>query len=288
MSKTALVVEGGGMRGIYTAGILESFMEKDFDPFDLYIGVSAGTCNISSFLARQFERNYRTYVGLMSQREFIDPWRFLRGGHMYDIDWLWDENQRTNAIDFEKAYNYLSENKRAFHVVLTSLDTGKASYFQPETTTWMDSLKASSAFPIFYRGGCSLSNKTYIDGGLSDPIPVQHAINSGASTIVVLRTREKGYLKKKGIKNYVGSKMFKNYPPIAKLIKSHADRYNQSIELIRRPPKNIHIIEIAPDSSLRLSTSTRIRKKLDLAHDRGKSDGARAVSLISKTLEAKT
>lgn len=287
MGKTVLVVEGGAMRGIYTAGVLESFMEEGFDPFDLYIGVSAGTCNISSYLARQFERNYRTYVGLMSQKEFINPWRFLWGGNLYDLDWLWEENQKINAIDYEKAYNYLKESAKAFQVVLTSLETGEATYFYPTPDNWMDSLKASSAFPVFYRGGCELEGKTYVDGGLSDPLPVQHAINCGATTIVVLRTRGKDYIKEKEIKNFIGSKIFRKYPRVAKLVSDHPDIYNQSVELINSPPENVKIIEVAPDAALKLSTSTRNRTKLDKAHTEGKSDGKIAIAHIAKILEEK-
>ncbi|MCL4468481.1 MAG: patatin-like phospholipase family protein, partial [Deltaproteobacteria bacterium] len=92
--KSALVVEGGGMRGMFTAGVLHAFGSAGFDPFDLYIGVSAGACNLASHLAGQNNRNYDINVNLSTTRDFINGWRFLRGGHFMDIDWLWDASMK--------------------------------------------------------------------------------------------------------------------------------------------------------------------------------------------------
>src|SRR5512135_324999 len=99
MGKRALVVEGGGMRGIFSAGVLDAFLEQDFDPFDIYIGVSAGACNLSSQVAGQYRRNFRIYTNQMVRPEFISVGKFLRGGHYMDLDWLWETFQRVDPLD---------------------------------------------------------------------------------------------------------------------------------------------------------------------------------------------
>src|ERR1700753_2019525 len=88
--RTAIVVEGGAMRGVFAVGALDLFMERGFHPFDLAIGVSAGACILASPLAEQEGRKRRAYFELMTTRRFIDPLRALRGGSVVDLDWLWD------------------------------------------------------------------------------------------------------------------------------------------------------------------------------------------------------
>lgn len=272
------------MRGIYTAGILESFMLNDFDPFDLYIGVSAGTCNISSYIARQFDRNYRTYVGPMSQKEFIDVKRFMKGGHLFDVDWLWEENQKWNAIDVEKAYRTLKASQKEFLVVVTNVETGLPEYVRPEIENWMDYLKASCAIPYFYRNFCHVEGARYVDGGLSDPLPVLEAYKRGARNIVVLRTRDVNHRKRFGFNQVLGSYFFRKHPNIVKAVKQYPKAYMSSIALINNPPADVRILNVATAKPLRLSTSSQDRVALEAAYKQGKADGLVAMKEIEKLL----
>src|SRR4051794_38376613 len=95
----AIVVEGGAMRGIYAAGVLDAFLERGFHPFALAVGSSAGACNLASHLAAQHGRNRRCYATQMSRTEFIDARRFFRGGHWLDLDYLWDAFAREDPLD---------------------------------------------------------------------------------------------------------------------------------------------------------------------------------------------
>ena len=276
------------MRGIYTAGILESFMLNDFDPFDLYIGVSAGTCNISSYIARQFDRNYRTYVGAMSQQEFIDVGRFIKGGHLFDIDWLWEENQRHNAIDVAKAYQTLQKLRKEFLIVVTNVDTGLPEYISPKEANWMDYLKASCAIPYFYRNCCSVEGSRYLDGGLSDPLPVLEAYKRGAKNIVVLRTRDVNHKKRFGFRQFFGAFLFRKLPNIAKAVKKYPGVYMSSVALIKNPPADMRVLHIATAEPLGLSTSSQDRKALDAAYQQGKADGVKAMKELQKWAIAET
>ena len=110
--KTALVVEGGGMRGIFAAGVLDAFLQERFNPFDLLIGVSAGAITLASYLSGQYQRYYRIITGPMNMKEFLSFRRFVRGGHLMDLDWLWEyaaehEPLDTKAATCNPAHEYL-------------------------------------------------------------------------------------------------------------------------------------------------------------------------------------
>lgn len=137
--RIALVCEGGGQRGIFTAGVLDEFMRAQFNPFDLYLGTSAGAQNLSAFICNQPGYARKVIMRYTTKREFFDPLRFVRGGNLIDLDWL-------------------------------------------------DVIRASSAIPGFYRSGVSLEGINYLDGGISDAIPVKEAARQGAKTLVVIRT----------------------------------------------------------------------------------------------------
>src|SRR3954470_7287265 len=106
---SAIVVEGGAMRGIFAAGVLDVFHEQGFDPFDLAVGSSAGACNLSSHLAGQHGRNRRCYLTQMRRREFADIRRFFRGGHWLDIDYLWHAFGREDPLDVMAAASHRTQ-----------------------------------------------------------------------------------------------------------------------------------------------------------------------------------
>src|SRR4051794_6064259 len=97
--RTAIVVEGGAMRGIFSAGVLDGLMQLGLDDFDLAIGTSAGACNLASFVARQHGRNLRCYTDIMARRQLFSVRRALRGGHYMDLDWLWGALAAEDPLD---------------------------------------------------------------------------------------------------------------------------------------------------------------------------------------------
>ena len=113
--RTALIVEGGGLRGIFAAGVLDAFLEADFDPFNLYLGVSAGANNLSSYVAQQRGRNYRVYTHYALHPEFINVRKYLRGGHLMDLDWLWEESLSGLPFDVNRALAHVRD--RVFLIV---------------------------------------------------------------------------------------------------------------------------------------------------------------------------
>jgi predicted patatin/cPLA2 family phospholipase len=269
-NRVALVAEGGGMRGIYCAGVLDVFLERKFDPFDLYIGVSAGACNIASHLAGQHQRNYRIYTRIMTRPEFISLKKFIRGKHLMDLDYLWD------AIDIEDplAVKEIFRGKnREFVVVGTSIETGLPVYIAPTADNCSESLKASSAVPLLYRGFLEIDSIPMVDGGVADPIPAMEAYRRGARKIVVIRTRPGGYRKKKGFENYISSAATRKWPLLSSAVKDQADTYGRCVDFIFNPPADAEIIQIAPPEALRSGRTTKDFERLLADYELGRKDG---------------
>ncbi|KAF0167378.1 MAG: patatin, partial [Caulobacteraceae bacterium] len=173
------------MRGMFSAGVLDVFLEQRFDPFEMVIGSSAGACNLASHVAQQHGRNLRCYANLMTRREFIDWRRAFGRRHVLDLDWLWDELARIEPLDVDAI---LATGKR-FLVVATSVDSGDPVYLRPTRSSFFAALKASCALPWLYRASVRVDDQALIDGGVSDPFGVEEAYRQGARRIVVVRSR---------------------------------------------------------------------------------------------------
>ncbi|MFP4697727.1 MAG: patatin family protein [Eubacteriales bacterium] len=257
--KNALVVEGGAMRGIFATGILDVFLEKDFNPFGLHIGVSAGSTNIAAYLAKMIKRNYKVFTDYSIRPDFISWKKFLSGGHLVDLDWLWDITIKELRLDLKTIIN----SEKIFLIGVTEVETGRPIFLEPNETNLEEYIKASSALPIFYRNFIKINNKNYVDGGVADPIPVIEAYKRGAKNIMVIRSRPFSYNKK--IKSsYLFLKLyFKKYPNLYKAMLNRGKAYQEAINFIRKPPKEINIIEVNPPDDFKTKRLTRDKDLLD-------------------------
>lgn len=266
----ALVAEGGGMRGIFCAGVLDVFMERKFKPFDLYIGVSAGACNLASHLAGQHERNFRIYTRLMTRPEFISLKKFVSGSHLMDLDYLWSTIDIEDPLAVTEIYR---DKSRDFIIVGSSVETGKPVYLQPRPEDCSESLKASSAVPLLYRGFLVINGVKLVDGGVADPIPAMEAYRRGARRIVVIRTRPAPYRKTKGLENYLSSFATRKWPELSKAVKNQAYTYGRCVDFILNPPADAEIIQIAPDAALQCGRTTQETDLLISDYELGRKQG---------------
>ncbi|HPD56746.1 MAG TPA: patatin family protein [Smithellaceae bacterium] len=271
--KTALVVEGGGMRGIYAAGILHAFGRENFDPFDLYIGVSAGACHLASHLAGQNSRNFDITLRYSLTPRFINPWRFLRGGHLMDLDWMWEQTITHYRLNLKYLFENLRAKNKEYFVVATSMKTGEALYLQPDETTLEDYLKISSSIPIFYRNILAVKGEPATDGGIADSIPVRRAYARGATNIVVLRTRPSDYVKKQSRLAFLFSFYFRKYPQLVEKFKKRAYNYMESVNFIHHPPAGVRVIELAPPANSGVSRITQNEAALRANYKAGIEQG---------------
>lgn len=281
--KSALVVEGGGMRGMFTAGVLHAFGSAGFDPFDLYIGVSAGACNLASHLAGQNDRNFEINTRYSATSRFISIGRFLLGGHLMDIDWLWDISMKEYPLDMDHLFSGLEAKGKEFIVVATSVESGRALYLRPGRDTIDQYIKVSSAVPFFYRNVLAVGREKAMDGGAADSIPVIEAFNRGATDITVLRTRYADYVKKKSSLSFLYPIFFRKYPALARALQERPVSYMNAVAFIRQPPEGVRVREIATPKDLRVKRASRDAAVLKAAYRTGREAGERFIKQYSQS-----
>jgi len=272
--KTALVVEGGALRGVFSTGILDAFLEARFNPFDFYIGVSSGASNLAAYLAEMIGRNKRIYSDYSLRPEFIDMARFLRGGHLMDLDWLWSTTIREIRLDLQRIY----AKRKPFIVVLTDVQTGEAVYRQTSAHDLEHILKASSAMPLFYRSCPIVDDRQMTDGGVADALPVSKAISLGAHRIMVIRSRKRDYVKRHDPFDCLMRCMIRRYPSLQLAITKRVWRYNSAVKLIRKPPDGVTIVEICPPENFRVSRLSQNHTILEEGYNQGRALAAYAIA----------
>jgi predicted patatin/cPLA2 family phospholipase len=272
--RTAIVVEGGAMRGIFSVGVLDVFLERGFEPFELAIGVSAGACNLASHVARQAGRNWRAYFDLMTRRDFIDVRRALRRGSIVDLDWLWAALADRDPLDVAG----LARSPVEFVVVATSAETGAPVYLRPGPADMFDALRGSCALPGLYRGSVSLDGVVLVDGGVSDPIPVAEAYRRGARRIVVIRSRPHAVVKKSSVvSSFLTPLFFREHPALAQAMLATSEKYQEAVRWIAAPPEDCRVVHVAPERALESGRTTQERGKLERDYAVGRRAGERAI-----------
>lgn len=276
MEKTGLVLEGGGMRGLYTCGVLEYFMEKDLY-FNYIIGVSAGACNAVSYISRQKGRNKRVNL------EFGDNWRymsfrnFLLEKSFIGMNFIFDEIPNKHiSFDFETFSNAPCK----FIVGATDCNTGEPVYLNKEDVKdGFHALRASSSLPLI---SPIVNFKGYelLDGGISDSIPISKSINDGNEKNVIILTRDKGY-RKSPIKfaNLIKLK-YRKYPLLINSLLNRYKKYNETLDYIEQLEAEGKISVIRPLEELKVGRLERNKAKLSQLFDMGYEDAKNSFDRI--------
>lgn len=266
----ALVVEGGAMRGIFATGVLDAFIQANYQPFNQCYGVSAGATNIAAYLCAQYKRNHAVITDYSCRPEFIDFVRFIKGGHLFDLDWLWQETMRDIRLDLDTFEKQASE----FYIVTTNIKTGQAEYLKASTTLLEEQLKASCALPIAYREFPVIDNLQLTDGGVADSIPIRKAYEMGNKEITVILSQPLGYKKKPSKAPWFVKRLYKNTPALAEATLRRAENYNQSIDFIANPPSDCKINIIAPPPDFAVGRTTKSFEKLSAGYEMGLNAGS--------------
>lgn len=270
--KTALIAEGGGQRGIFTAGVLDAWLEENYDPFDLFIGTSAGSQNLTSYLARQKGYAKRLIRSLSRHKRFFQIGRGLVGKHIVDLDWYFEKTTEVSrALDFKTAKQNLGE--RELLITATNSRDRAPYYLSPtgEDAQWRELLKASSALPFLYKQGVKLTplinaladndaNKSdiqtpadfYLDGGLAAPLPVIEAYNRGARKIIVIRTVDEDFqVQSEWVNKLKSFVCMSGYcPKSIDYLLQHEKAYEKELEFIANPPEDLEVIQIFSNEKL--------------------------------------
>jgi predicted patatin/cPLA2 family phospholipase len=261
------------MRGVFSAGVLNSFGVSGYDPFDLYIGVSAGACNLASHLGGQFNRNFDISVKYSATSKFINPFRFLSGGHYMDLDWLWDITIRECRLDLDKIFRTLEDDGKEYIVTATALDTGEPLYLKPDKSNLEHYIKISSSLPVLYRNILTAGSVAALDGGIADPVPVIEAYRRGARDITVVRSRHQGYVKEQSLASLLYPLIFRKYPGLVRAMKKRHKVYMDAVRFINNPPEGVKVFEIAPPENLSIGRTTTKIDSLNEAYIAGINAG---------------
>ncbi|AIV07778.1 phospholipase [Vibrio harveyi] len=241
MATKAIVVEGGAMRGVFASGVLDAFLEQDYKPFDFAIGVSAGASNLIGYLTDYPHRSINVITKLATSKRFFDPTRFLKGGDLIDVKWLFEESNRLYPVDEAKLFEGIP-----FLAATTNVNTGKADYYRVNRHNFHNAMEATTALPIAYKHTPCFSGGCYTDGGVADSIPVREAHRRGARDITVILSHPLAYEKKPVKTPWLMKKLFAEHPQMAEAMLRRSKNYNESLDFIRNPPKDTHIRVIAP------------------------------------------
>lgn len=265
LTHTALIVEGGAMRSVFSAGLLDGFLAEQFNPFDFYIGISAGAFNLAAYMAGTPGTSLQIYRDLALDKRFICYSRFLRGGHLLDLDWLIETALARALLNLEMVYRH---NKPLF-VCVTDVGSGDAVYINITSQNLEKVLKASSALPLIYRGFPEIHGSRMTDGGVADGLPVAEAIRRGAKHIMVVRSRHKTYLKEDTVGHRFIRWKMRKHPQLTATMRERVKRHEDVIHLIRNPPAGIEILEVCPPEQFDLGRFNRKRHDLQQGYNIG-------------------
>lgn len=250
--KKTLIIQGGGFRTGFSTGVLDAFQTYGYNDFDLYVGVSGGSIALSYFLSEQYKRCFDAMCLLAVDPNFMSLNRLVSSTGIMNIDYFHEVADLKIPFDVKKAMERSEGKELAF--VLTDRTTGEPHYYHPNKKTWIDAVIASCTLPFVTKGKHSLHGVEYMDGGWSDPLPVEWAYNHGAREIIVIRTSPADLKANQTWSDYFGSLVFRSNENLKACFEGNHLQYNESIDFINNPPKDLVIRQIAPESPLRAGT----------------------------------
>ena len=271
--KTGLVLEGGGVRGIYTAGVLDVFMENSIS-FDGIIGVSAGAIHAVSYLSGQKGRSIRYYKNYCRDYRFMSFKSFIRTGDVVGVDFCYHELPEKLDVFDNAAF---MKNKTPFYAVCTNVTTGKPEYIRvTDAFKEIDYIRASASLPYFSRI-VEIGTKKYLDGGCTDSIPLTAFKKMGYEKNVVILTRDIEYRKKAEMRPLT-KLCYRKYPEFCKALLHRHEMYNRQVEEIMEAEKSGEIFVIRPEVSLDIGRMETNPKKIELVYNRGRLDAEKKLS----------
>lgn len=278
--KTGLVLEGGAMRGMYTAGVLDVFMEQGIT-VDCVVGVSAGALFGVNFLSGQRGRVIRYNKRFNGDKNYMGLRPLLREGNIVSTKYAYEDVPRKLDIFDNEAY---MKSQMLFYAVVTNVKTGEPEYMRVEDVfAQMDVLRASGSMP-FVSKIVEINGGKYLDGGISDSIPFQWLHEQGYEKQVVILTRDLDYRKEP--MSELPIKLFlRKYPRIAERLRSRHTTYNDSVEKLREWEQEGKAFVIRPSEPIHIKRIEKDPDKLQEVYDLGRRDGEQRLTELRNYLE---
>ncbi|MBE5953062.1 MAG: patatin family protein [Lachnospiraceae bacterium] len=268
--KVGLVLEGGGMRGMYTTGVLDVLMKEKLFA-DAVIGVSAGAVFGCSYMSEQYGRGLRYNLKYINDDRYVSMKSWLKTGNIFNEKFCYDElPNKLDVYDYDKFQENAA--KVPFYVCCTNVDTGKPEYIRcTDFREEMDYMRASASLPlvskIVYKGG-----KKLLDGGCSDSIPVDYFRSIGYKKNIVVLTRPAGYVKRPSSTAKLLRLRYKKYPDFVQANLNRHDDYNKSLWRVEEYERQGEALIIRPSIEYKIGRLERDKEKLQYMYNLGRQD----------------
>lgn len=268
MYQAGLILEGGGMRGVYTAGVLDFFLDKDI-MFSSVYGVSAGACNMCSYLSRQRGRARDVVIDYLDCKNYCGIRSLVTTGDLFNVDMCYH-------LIPDYLYPYDHEAFEAYggraYSVATNIVTGRPEYFRiRDMRTDICKIRASASLPLVSRN-VKIDESFYLDGGLSDSIPLQKSILDGSRKNIVVMTKEAGYVRKPSSRLGLIKARYMKYPKVAELMAERHINYNEQVAYIARQQENGQAFVIRPQTPGGVGRVEKNADKLKALYHQGYED----------------
>ncbi len=288
MAHTAIIAEGGGQRGIYTAGVLDAFMQFGFNPFTMGIGVSAGAQNLLCYFLSEPGYAKRAIEDLTGAPEFFVPYRLIGDSGIIDLDGYFARS--LTDPNYLLPYQRISsvQKQRRLYFVATDSETLEPIYLEPDESTVVDYLKASSAVPFLYKAGVRFGDRTLLDGGIADPTPIRRAVEQGAKRMILIRTSSD--INESGWRTRLDQfRKLRALPTqMMRMLECHEAAERDAEHFIDNHQEDVEIITIKPERPLRSQVFGSHSDDLFTDYKIGWYDGANAISSLTHWAESKT
>ncbi len=267
--KVGLLLEGGAMRGLYSAGVLDYFMEKDLK-IDGIVGVSAGALFGMNYKSKQIGRVLRYNKKYASNKHYMGVYSWLTSGNIMNEDFCFHKLvHELDPVDF-KTYK---ESDVDFYAVVTNLETGRAEYIQLDDLSdhnQLEYLRASGSMPLVSKI-VHVNQQKYLDGGVADSIPIDKILTMGFDKIIVVLTRPIEYRKTKSNQS-IFKIFYRKYPQFIQTMNQRYQKYNKGVEKIIELEKQKKIFVIRPSKTIPIKRIEKDTEKIQEMYDLGKDD----------------
>ncbi len=273
------VLEGGAKRGIYTAGVLDVFLEKGITA-DAVIGVSAGAIHGCSYVSKQSGRSIRYNLKYNHDYRFMSYRSWLKTGNIVDTEFSYHElPDKLDVFD----HDTFESSETKFYVTCTNLETGQAEYIYCPSLRGknIDYIRASASMP-FVSQIVEIDGKKYLDGGISDSIPFAMAKKMGYDKIVVIETRPKGYRKKAFPMMFLAKLVYRQYPKFVEAIQNRHKMYNEELEQIERSKAFL----LRPSKLVQISKIEHDEEVIEEMYNLGRFDATQRLKALREYLES--
>lgn len=282
MYQAGLILEGGGMKGVYTAGILDFFLDKRI-VFSSVYGVSAGACHMCSYLSGQRGRAVDVCVDYLNTRRYCSLESLLTTGDLFNVDICYSLiPEYLYPYDYEAFKQYPG---KAFSVA-TDIVTGKPEYFRiRDMKEDIIKIRASASLPLVSRN-VKIGGSYYLDGGISDPIPLRQSVMSGNRKNVVIMTKEIGFVRKPSRQLGLIKARYLRYPKVYELMVNRHISYNEQLEYIDSLQQEGSAFVIRPKTASNVGRIEKDADKLRALYQQGYEDAKECYEELIKFLEA--